>query len=86
MKNKGLVIFIAVVLALTCIYQLSFTYVAKKFEADARTYATKDNKFDSEKYREYIDSLGNKDILDFGFVKRNYFKTKESELKIYKVV
>ena len=82
MKNKGLVIFIAVVLALTCIYQLSFTYVARKFEADARTYATKDNKFDSEKYREYIDSLGNKDILDFGFVKRNYFKTKESELKL----
>lgn len=82
MKNKGLVIFIAVVLALTCIYELSFTFKARDFEAKARTFATKNGKYDAEKYREYIDSLGNKNILNFGIVKRNYFKCKDSELKL----
>jgi SecD/SecF fusion protein len=82
MKNKGSVIFIAVVLALTCIYQLSYTYVVRKFETEARAFATKDNKFDGEKYREYIDSLGNKEILNLGFIKKNYFKSKETELKL----
>lgn len=82
MKNKGLVIFIAVVLALTCVYQLSFTYVARKFETKARVFATKDGKVDAEKYRTYIDSLGNKELLNLGFVKRNYFKCKDAELKL----
>jgi SecD/SecF fusion protein len=82
MKNKGLVIFIAVVLALTCVYQLSFTYAARKFETKARTFATKGGKFDGEIYRNYIDSLGSKDILNLGIAKRNYFKCKDSELKL----
>lgn len=82
MKNKGLVIFIAVVLAITCVYQLSFTYVARKFENKARVFATKGGKVDPELYRNYIDSLGSKDILNFGIVKRNYFKCKDSELKL----
>ena len=82
MKNKGLVIFIAVVLAITCVYELSFTYVARKFEAKARTFATKNGKFDGEMYRTYIDSLGSKDILDLVIVKRNYFKCKDAELKL----
>lgn len=82
MKNKGLVIFIAVVLALTCIYELSFTFKARDFEAKAKQFATKNGKFDGEKYREYIDSLGNKNILDLGIIKRNYFKCKDSELKL----
>ena len=82
MKNKGLVIFVAVVLAITCVYQLSFTYVARQFETKARVFATKGGKFDGEVYRNYIDSLGTKDILNFGFVKRNYFKCKDAELKL----
>lgn len=82
MKNKGLVIFIAVVLALTCVYQLSFTYVARKFEQKARVFATVNGKFEGERYRNYIDSLGNKEILNLGFVKRNYFKCKDAELKL----
>lgn len=82
MKNKGLVVFIAVVLALTCVYQLSFTYVARKFESKARAFATKNGKFDGEVYRNYIDSLGSKPILNLGIIKRNYFKCKDSELKL----
>ena len=65
MKNKGLIIFIAVVFALTCTYQLSFTWVVKKFEAKAKTFATKNGVYDAGAYRNYIDSLGNKPLLNF---------------------
>ncbi len=82
MKNKGLVIFIAVLLALSCVYQLSFTYVVRKFEAKAKAFASKGGKYDSEKYRAYIDSLGNKELLNLGIVKKNYFQCKDAELKM----
>lgn len=82
MKNKGSIIFIAAVLALTCLYQLSFTYVTKKFEGKARSFATENGVFNGEKYRNYIDSLGNTKVYNIGFIKKNYFKSKESELKL----
>jgi SecD/SecF fusion protein len=82
MKNKGLIIFIAVVFALTCTYQLSFTWVVKKFEAKAKTFATKNGVYDAGAYRNYIDSLGNKPLLNLGIIKRDYFECKESELKL----
>jgi SecD/SecF fusion protein len=82
MKNKGLVIFIAVVLAITCVYQLSFTWLARSFEAKAKTFATKNGVFDGEKYRTYIDSLGKKPLLNIGITKKDYFQCKDAELKL----
>src|SRR5690606_12232202 len=82
MKNKGIVIFVAILLTLTCIYELSFTFKARDFESKARAFATVNGKYSSEKYREYIDSLGNKNILDLGIIKKNYFKCKDAELKL----
>jgi SecD/SecF fusion protein len=81
MKNKGIVI-VTIILALTCIYELSFTFKARNFETKAKAFATQNGKFDGEKYREYIDSLGGKNIVDYGIVKKNYFKCKDSELKL----
>ena len=39
MQNKGLIRFFAIAFALVCLYQLSFTYFARKVERDAREYA-----------------------------------------------
>ncbi len=39
MQNKGLVRFFALALILVCLYQLSFTYFARKVERDAKQYA-----------------------------------------------
>ena len=39
MQNKGLIKFIAIILALVCIYQLSFTFVANNVQKDAKAYA-----------------------------------------------
>lgn len=82
MKNKGLVIFITIVLALTCIYQLSFTWMAKKFEARAKAFASKGGVYDGEKYRTYLDSLGRKPLLNIGITKKDYFQCKDAELKL----
>ncbi|MFO7999519.1 MAG: protein translocase subunit SecDF [Bacteroidales bacterium] len=39
MQNKGLIKFFAIAFALVCLYQLSFTFFARKVERDARNYA-----------------------------------------------
>jgi len=53
MQGKGVIKFFAIVLALVCIYQLSFTWVAHKVERDAETYA----KGDTAKVKAYLDSV-----------------------------
>ena len=40
MKNRGAITVIAIVFALICIYQLSFTYFTKRVESNAKEYAT----------------------------------------------
>ena len=41
MQNKGLIKFFAIIFAVVCIYQLSFTFVANGIEEDAKTFASK---------------------------------------------
>src|SRR3954462_15349665 len=53
MQGKGVIKFFAILLAIVCIYQLSFTWVAHKVENDARIYA----KGDTAKERIYLDSV-----------------------------
>lgn len=59
MQNKGLIKFIAIVFALVSIYQLSFTFIADKVEADAKKFANGN----SEKEFQYLDSIGNQSIF-----------------------
>ncbi|PID88774.1 MAG: hypothetical protein CSB02_00990, partial [Bacteroidia bacterium] len=40
MQNKGAIRLFAIVFALVCIFQLSFTYFARKVEGEAKEYAT----------------------------------------------
>jgi len=54
MQNKGLVKFFAIIFAVLCIYQLSFTYVAGNIEDDAKAYAHGD----TAKELKYLDSIG----------------------------
>jgi len=42
MQNKGAILFLAVILAVVSIYQLSFTAVTFKVQKDAKTYAKGD--------------------------------------------
>ncbi|MXN92948.1 protein translocase subunit SecDF [Flavobacterium sp. Sd200] len=53
MQNKGLVKFFAILFALVCIYQLSFTFVSHRIEDDAKAQAGGD----SDKELAYLDSM-----------------------------
>lgn len=59
MQNKGLIKFFAIIFALVSIYQLSFTFVANKVKADAKTYANND----SQKELKYLDSVSKQKVF-----------------------
>jgi SecD/SecF fusion protein len=53
MQGKGVIKFFAILLAVVCLYQLSFTWVAHKVENDAKVYS----KGNTEKEKAYLDSV-----------------------------
>lgn len=53
MQNKGLIKFFAILFALVCIYQLSFTFVSNGIEKDAKAHAGGD----SDKEVAYLESM-----------------------------
>ncbi|GGH20005.1 protein translocase subunit SecDF [Mucilaginibacter phyllosphaerae] len=53
MQGKGVIKFFAILLAVVCLYQLSFTWVAHKVENDAKAYS----KGNLEKEKAYLDSV-----------------------------
>jgi len=76
MQGKGVIKFFAVLLALVCLYQLSFTWVAKQVEDDARAYA----KGSPEKEKAYLDSISSQPV--YPLFKHNYQYCKERELAL----
>lgn len=53
MQNKGLIKFFAIVFALVCIYQLTFTYVSHGIQNDAKAFA----KGDTDKEVAYLEQM-----------------------------
>ena len=62
MQNKGLIRGFALTLALICLYQLSFTFLANKVESDAKQ-AAESGEVSSETY--YLDSVANSPVYSF---------------------
>ena len=71
MQNKGLIKVFAILFGLVCIYQLSFTYIANNVESEAEEFAAQKIDESVANYsdlrdqaeQEYLDSIGNKDII-----------------------
>ena len=78
MQGKGLIKFAALALTIGCLYSLSFTWVAKKVEKDARDYA----QGDPLKERAYLDSMATQPVYNLGFAKFNYQYVKENEIPL----
>jgi len=76
MQGKGVIKFFAVLLALVCLYQLSFTWVTYKVEKDAREYA----KGNADKERAYLDSVSNQPV--YPVFKHTYQYCKERALAL----
>src|ERR1700712_666938 len=76
MQGKGVVKFFAIVLAIVCLYQLSFTWVAHKVEKDAQVFA----KGDTAKAKAYLDSISTQPV--YPVFKHNYQYVKQRELAL----
>ena len=72
MQNKGLIKFFAILFALVCIYQLSFTFVSSNIEGKAKAFA----KGDSKKELSYLDSIGKEKVF-LGLFTYNEVKDKK---------
>jgi SecD/SecF fusion protein len=72
MQNKGLIKFFAILFALVCIYQLSFTFVSSNIESKAKAFA----KGDSKKELFYLDSVGKQKVF-LGLFTYNEVKDKK---------
>ena len=77
MQNKGAVRAFAIILALVCLYQLSFTFFTKKVESDAKEAAAGD----IQKEAAYLDSIANEPIYNFLWLKKyTYMECKGKEI------
>lgn len=78
MKSKGAVKFFAIALAVVCLFQLSFTFVATYYEGKAKDYA----KGDPEKKRYFLDSLSRKPVYNLLLRKYNFMDVKERKINL----
>ncbi|MDO8951756.1 MAG: protein translocase subunit SecD, partial [Draconibacterium sp.] len=79
MQNKGLISTFAILLALVCVYQLSFTWKSKQIEKRAIEYA----QGNPEKEFHYLDSVSGEVVYNFLGLKKFTFKeVKELEMNL----
>jgi len=76
MQNKGVITLFAIVFALACLYELSFTFIARSVQSDAREYAGGD----LVKENRYLDSIANDEVYPLlGFT---YREVKNREINL----
>ncbi len=83
MQNKGALKLLAVLFAIACAYQLSFTFVGKSVERKAAEYAAQyAPELQLEKEQAYLDSVKSKTVYNLGIVEFNYREVKEKEINL----
>ncbi len=83
MQNKGLIKWTAILLALACLYQLSFTWKSRSVEKAAVEYAQSfpaEEQASMEQY--YLDSIENKTVYNVGIAQYTYKQCKEKEINL----
>jgi SecD/SecF fusion protein len=79
MRNKGAIRLVAILLALVCVYQLSFTFVTARIEKKANAYANGD----PIKKNFYKDSLAGVPVYNFLWLKKyTYRECQEREFNL----
>ncbi|WP_353127562.1 protein translocase subunit SecDF [Parapedobacter pyrenivorans] len=78
MQGKGLIKFLVVVVAIACLYSLSFTFVTRKVERDAVAYA----KGDMTKEKAYLDSMAGEVVYNLGIAQYTYREAKGNEIAL----
>ncbi len=78
MQSKGAVKLLAILLALVCLYQLSFTFITRSVESDAKEFA----KGNEQKEKIYLDSLSSKGVYNLFVKDYSYQECKEREINL----
>ena len=73
MQSKGIIKWLAALLALACVFQLSFTFVTRKVESEAAK---------QENPQAYLDEKWDDVVYNLGFVKYTYADCKNRELNL----
>lgn len=83
MKNKLAVIIIGSIVAVLCLYFLSYSLISNSIKADAEVFATDNSgKIDFNKKQAYLDSLWTKPAFEFLGMSWTYKEIKEQELHL----
>ncbi|MFB2121571.1 protein translocase subunit SecDF [Parapedobacter sp. 2B3] len=78
MQGTGLIKFLVVVVAIACLYSLSFTFVTRKVERDAVAYA----QGDMAKEKAYLDSMAGEVVYNLGLAQYTYREAKGNEIAL----
>jgi len=78
MQNKGSITFVAIILVIISIFYLSFTWVTRSIENDAREFAAGDTKLEEN----YLDSLSSEIVYNLGIIDYTYRECKEHEINL----
>lgn len=80
MQNKGVIRLFAIVFAVVCLWELSFTYFANKVESEATEVAGGN----AERKQAYLDSMMNQTVYDLGLesLRFTYAEVKNRELNL----
>ena len=83
MQNRNVIKIFAIVFALVCLYQLSFTWVADGIEEDAVNYAQQFNVEEQEaKKKAYLDSVNSEKVYDILLTSYTYSECKQREINL----
>ena len=83
MQNRNVIKIFAILFAIVCLYQLSFTWVADKVEEDAIEYANnfpEDQKQDKVKF--YLDSISGEEVYNILIASYTYNQCKQREINL----
>ena len=78
MQNKSFVSLFAIVFAIVCLYQLSFTSIVKGIEEDAVEYSNGDE----IKEKRYLDSIATEPVYNIGLKNYTYNECKSREINL----
>ncbi len=78
MQNKGVIRFFAILFAVACLYQLSFTFISNRVENDAEEYANGDY----AKEQRYLDSMNSEEVYNIGVKNFTFNEVKEREINL----
>lgn len=78
MQNKSAIQIFGILLAIACIFHLSFTFVTRRVESKAREFAGGDPALE----RAYLDSMNGQVVYNLGIVKYTYAECKQREINL----